>query len=150
MKYISVIAGIFGGELLIKNYVEKHYTEKTEKKMMQGHIILRKYHNQGACLNLGAKWPPLVAALSVLLTIVTLIVFVCSFGQRGNALLKTGLSFLLGGAFSNSFDRVKRKYVVDYFSFRTGFKPLDRVVFNLADFAILLGALTAAMASSAR
>ena len=70
-------------------------------------------------------------------------VFVCSLGQRGNRLLRLGLSLLLGGAFSNTYDRLKRRYVVDYLTFNVRWKPLRRVVFNLSDFCILIGALLA-------
>ena len=39
---------------------------------------------------------------------------VCAeLGMRGKKLLKAGLSLLLGGAFSNTYDRVMREYVVD-------------------------------------
>lgn len=54
---------------------------------------------------------------------------------------------LLGGAFSNTYDRCRRKYVVDYFSFGVKWKRLSRIVFNISDFGIILGALTAALAA---
>ncbi|MFR3251023.1 MAG: signal peptidase II [Eisenbergiella sp.] len=63
------------------------------------------------------------------LTLAVLILFLLSLGQKGNGLLKTGLAFLLGGAFSNTYDRLSRKYVVDYVSLRTGIGAVDRVVF---------------------
>ena len=46
---------------------------------------------------------------------------------------------ILGGAWSNVWDRITRKYVVDYFSFHTKCRKLERVVFNLADMFIFLG-----------
>ena len=59
--------------------------------------------------------------------------------MRGKKLLKAGLSLLLGGAFSNTYDRVMREYVVDYVSLKTGIAAIDRVVSNLADlFCILI------------
>ena len=59
----------------------------------------------------------------------------------GKKLLKAGLSLLLGGAFSNTYDRVMREYVVDYVSLKTGIAAIDRVVFNLADLCILIGTM---------
>ena len=53
--------------------------------------------------------------------------------------LKTGVGMILGGAWSNVWDRITRKYVVDYFSFHTKCRKLERVVFNLADMFIFLG-----------
>ena len=69
------------------------------------------------------------------------VAFVCSLGQKGNRLLRLGLSLLLGGAFSNTYDRLRRRYVVDYLTFNVRWKPLRRVVFNLSDFCIMIGAL---------
>ena len=58
-------------------------------------------------------------------------------------MLRVGLSLLLGGAFSNTYDRLKRKYVVDYVSFGVKWKKLRQVVFNISDFCIITGALLA-------
>lgn len=48
---------------------------------------------------------------------------------------------MLGGAFSNTYDRLVRKYVVDYVSFHVPLKGLKKVIFNIGDFCILIGAL---------
>lgn len=63
----------------------------------------------------------------------------------GNRLLRVGLALLLGGAFSNTYDRLKRKYVVDYLSFGVRWKGLRRIVFNVSDFCILIGAMLSAL-----
>lgn len=135
---------IFLGELLLKNYIESHLREGETRKSKLGFLWIRKYHNTGAFLNFGEKKRPLVAAVSVFFTLCILILFIVTLGNKGNFLLKTGLSLLLGGAFSNTYDRLKRKYVVDYFSFRIKWKPLGRIIFNLSDFCIMIGALITA------
>lgn len=145
MVYVLIAAAVFAVDLSIKNHVEKNRSMHEERPVMGGRVILRRYHNKGAFLNLGEKRSTLMRAVSVGLTAAMLVLFFCTFTQRGGRLLKTGLSFLLGGAFSNTYDRLRRRYVVDYFSFHTGFAPLDRVVFNLADFAIMIGALCVAL-----
>lgn len=157
--YFSLVAGIFFGDLWIKNRIEESETDKngnvveseTEgeapvpKTCLKGRILIRKYHNKGAMLNLGQGRSRTVAAVSVLLSAVMAAVFLCSLGQRGNGLLRAGLSLLLGGAFSNTYDRLRRQYVVDYLTFDIGWKPLRRVVFNLSDFCIMIGALLAVL-----
>ena len=60
-------------------------------------------------------------------------------GRREGLAEKLGLAVALGGAVSNTWDRMVRGYVVDYFSIR--WKGLKKVVFNLGDFFIFLGAL---------
>lgn len=145
MVYILIAAAVAAVDLLIKKHIEITKSMHGEKPLPGGRVILRRYHNKGAFLNLGEQKSVLMRALSVGLTAAVLVLFVCTLTQKGCRLLKTGLSLLLGGAFSNTYDRMYRKYVVDYFSFRTGIKAIDRVVFNLADFAIMTGALCAAL-----
>lgn len=148
MIYVLVAAAIFIGDLFIKNYVERKFPDQGEQKKIKGFLRLRKHHNKGAFLNAGERKRQAVAVLSVLLTILVTILFILSFGTKGNALLKTGLALLLGGAFSNTYDRQKRKYVVDYFSFGVKWKWLASIIFNISDFGIIIGALLAALSAA--
>ena len=54
---------------------------------------------------------------------------------------------MLGGAFSNTYDRLKRKYVVDYVSFPVKNEKIRNVVFNISDFCIMIGALLMVLGS---
>ncbi len=145
MGYLCIVALIFAGELGIKNYVENKRNAGEEKEICKGRILLRKYHNKGACMNLGEKKSNVVAGLSLVLTAALALVFLFTLTRHGNGWLKAGLSLLLGGAFSNTYDRLKRKYVVDYFSFGVKWAPLRAIVFNISDFCILIGALIIAI-----
>lgn len=147
MRYFLIVLGIFTAELGIKNRVEKNGEQGKEKTVAGGLLLLKKYHNDGAFLNFGQKRKIWVAVWSVLLTAVLSILFVLSFGTHGGKALKTGLSLLLGGAFSNTYDRLKRSYVVDYFSFGVKWKPLRNIVFNLSDFCIIIGSLVAVLSA---
>ena len=51
---------------------------------------------------------------------------------------KGGYALVLAGGLSNLYDRLRRGYVVDYFSIQAGF--LKKVVFNLGDLFIMAGA----------
>ena len=55
--------------------------------------------------------------ISVLLAALLTVLYVITLGHAGKGLLKWGLTLLLGGAYTNTYDRVARKYVVDYVSF---------------------------------
>lgn len=146
MIFILIILFIFGLELFIKNKIEAEKELGSAQSCFFNRITITKYHNKGAFLNLGDKKRRLMAAISVGLTVAVTVFFILTLGQRGNVLLKTGLALLLGGAFSNTYDRMKRKYVVDYFRFRTKWKRINAVIFNIADFCIMIGALMAAIA----
>ena len=140
MQYLAVILGIFGLELGIKNHIEKEKLEGQEEKKCRGMLLIRKHHNRGAFLNAGEKRQKLIAVISVLLTIFATIFFIITLGNSGSGFLKWGLTLLLGGAYSNTYDRLKRKYVVDYVSFNVPFKWLRRIIFNIGDFCIMIGA----------
>ena len=142
---IGIIVTIFFGDLWIKNYIEKHIAVGSEQKKLSGFLLIRRHHNKGMTLNFGEKKRPLVAVLSVVLVALMLVLFVLSLGQHGNHLLRIGLSLMLGGGFSNTYDRLKRKYVVDYVSFNVKWKGLRKVVFNCSDFCIITGALLIAL-----
>lgn len=141
MRYILTILTIFIGEFFWKNHVEKNIPEGGSKKVLHDTVILTKYHNRGAALNTGEKRPEIVKWISLVLTAVAAVLFLGSFGLAGRGMLKTGLSFLLGGAFSNTYDRLKRGYVVDYFRFNVPVKRIRNLIFNVSDFCIIIGAL---------
>lgn len=134
-------AGIFVLDLFLKNRIERKLEEGEIKPFCKGRLLIRKYHNTGAFLDLGAKKQGAVACLSLLLTLCMTMVFLSTFTFRGNSTLKAGLAFLLGGAYSNTYDRLVRKYVVDYISFPVRNPRIRRIVFNISDFCILIGAL---------
>lgn len=141
---IGIIASVFAADYWIKNRIEAD--GNLPRTICGGRILLQRFHNRGAALNLGQKRQKLVAAVSVTLTLLVFALLIISFGKRGNALLKLSLSLLLGGAFSNTYDRLKRRYVVDYISFQARWKRLTGIVFNLSDFCIMAGALAACLA----
>jgi signal peptidase II len=142
---ILLVFLIFFGDLWIKERVEREMPMGQEKELLGGRLLLRRHHNRGAMLNLGQGRRSFVAALSLTLTVLIAVLFVVSLGHRGNRLLRVGLALLLGGAFSNTYDRLKRKYVVDYLSFGVRWKGLRRIVFNVSDFCILIGAMLSAL-----
>ncbi len=145
MLYVIIAAAIFLADYGIKEWVERHGEMGKEREILHGRLLLRKYHNRGALLDMGAARSGLVAVLSLLLTLSLTLVFLMTFGVRGGRLMKTGLSFLLGGAYSNTYDRLRRRYVVDYVSFPLRNPALRSIVYNLSDFCILIGALCMAL-----
>ena len=143
--FVSIIMLIFFGDLWIKNYIEQNIGDNQTQEKLGGLLLIRKHHNKGAVLNVGEQRRPVVAGISVFLTVLALILFVFSLGKHGNNILRMGLALLLGGAFSNTYDRLKRKYVVDYVSFGVKWKKLRGIVFNISDFGIIIGALLTAL-----
>lgn len=139
---LSVI--IFIGELFIKNDRE---CNKEKHDYFGGNVRITTSHNYGAFLNAGDKKPIIVKTISVALSFVLTIVFISTFTKRGRKELRTALALLLGGAYSNTYDRVRRGYVVDYLQFPKLPKNMKHVVYNISDFCILIGALFLCMKS---
>lgn len=145
----SILAmAVFVIDLLIKNYIERTGNEGEEKDLLGGRLLLRKYHNRGAFLNLGQRKRGFMTALSLVLTLGVTVLFLSTFTCRGSGMLKIGLAFLLGGAYSNTYDRLMRKYVVDYVSFPVKNKKIRNIVFNISDFCIAVGALLMTIGSA--
>jgi signal peptidase II len=142
MFNVLLPAAIAGTDSLIKKQREEN---DTVYEYLDGKIKIVTFHNKGAFLGGGKKKPVLVAFMSVVFTAIVATVFILTLTKRGLNMLKFGLGLLLGGAFSNTYDRIKKGYVTDYMVFEHAPGFLKNVVFNLSDFAIIIGALISAL-----
>jgi signal peptidase II len=140
MIYLLIAGGIFVVDFVVKYLVEILAKEKERIPFAGDRMYLTKHHNKGAALNFGQARNDIVRFISLGLSAVCLLVFVFTLGQKGKRLLKLGLSFLLGGAFCNTYDRMVRGYVVDYVGFAVENKRFSNIIFNLSDFGIMIGA----------
>ena len=148
--FAALAFGIFMLDLLVKNHIEKNMEEGEEKPFCEGRLLIKRYHNKGAFLDIGEGKQRVVAMLSLGLTLFMTVIFLSTFSFRGNSALKAGLALLLGGAYSNTYDRLARTYVVDYVSFPVKNRRLRGIVFNISDFCIIIGALLLALGEAKR
>ncbi|QHQ60708.1 signal peptidase II [Anaerocolumna sedimenticola] len=135
MIYILIVALIFITEYKIKKYIEENKEMHKKEEILNGNIILERYHNKGAMLNFMEDKVELVKKITVALVGVLILLFAMLLPKKGNRVLKFALALILGGALSNVHDRLIRGYVVDYFSF----KFLKKIIFNISDICIFLG-----------
>ena len=143
MIYVLIVVAIVYVESKIKSYIEKNKNYGVEEEILNGKIIINKYHNSGMFLNFLDNKKELVKFLSFATLGALSMVFALVIPKKRSKLLKFGFSLMLGGAISNVMDRFKRGYVVDYFSFR----KIKNIVFNLADICIFIGSILIAIAS---
>ena len=141
MFYFGMIAGIFGLDFIIKKMVDKKLALGEKKTYAKGKIILQKYYNKGFALDKFEKYPKLVAYGSGLVCSLLIVKFCILLFQKGKKGRKTALAMMIGGAASNIYDRFRKQHVIDYVRFGVKWKPLRKIVFNLSDFSIFLGAL---------
>lgn len=83
------------------------------------------------------EYPKLVELIPVCTLSAVAGVWAYVIGKKGRVLEKTALTLVLAGGASNLYDRIRRGYVVDYFSIQ--WKQLKKVVFNLGDIFIFAG-----------
>ena len=141
IEEILIAPAIFAADGIIKKKLEKDDTLVLPKEVCSGRIMIRKFHNGGAAFSSGRK-NKAVTVISSIFSVIMTIMFFAPFSQNGSKLMRTGLSLMLGGAYSNTYDRLKRGYVVDYLSFKNSHsKYLSGIVYNISDFCIAAGAL---------
>lgn len=136
-----IIVTVAGVDLGVKQYIEKHVKSNEERNILQKRGILRKVHNKGMIMNRLERYPLFVQLASVFALGIMMLWQAFLLKKPGCRMEKTGVALMLGGAVSNTYDRVKRRYVVDYLAIRTPHKKLTDITFNLADLAIVGGAL---------
>lgn len=143
MGILSLLTGavVAGTDLGIKKYTEEQIKDGEERRIWKGKGIYRKVHNKGLMLNRLDSRPKLVKGVSAA---ALGILFYCDhllLKEPGHKLAKFGTALMLGGAVGNTYDRLKRGYVVDYLSLKTKNKKLSDITFNLSDVALFAGAI---------
>ena len=138
MPYIMTLVSLFAADSAMKSWIEKTDTvsESQERAVFQG-VAFKRYHSRGAMVKRWEERQQFVAVLSLVFSAFVTGIFAVTLGMKGKRLLKTGLALILGGAYSNTYDRLRRKYVVDYITF----PKISTIVFNLSDFGIMIGAM---------
>ena len=137
IPYLVTIAGIFIGDQWIKEYIEDNELLNGKRVILDGKITITKHHNKGAVLNFMEQKPKIILGVACVTFAYVISLLRQVLMEEGNIFTKLGLSFVTGGGLSNLYDRVKRGYVVDYFTVNYG--KLKKVIFNLADICIFIG-----------
>lgn len=143
---ITVILALI--DIVLKSSVENALTTKEERYVFKEKVILRKVYNKGFSMNLLEDKPEVVkytsAYTAVLLTIYQLLTLI----RKECPVKKIGLSLMSAGAWSNTFDRWFRGYVIDYIGVPSEDKRVEEFTFNMADVLIVLGGILVVCASA--
>jgi signal peptidase II len=116
-----------------KMIVQKFLTEGATIPVWPPFFYLTYVHNPGIAFGLFPNQGTLLAVMVVMVIIAAAAVHILL--TQSHPMIKVGLGLLLGGALGNIIDRLRIGQVIDFLDFR--FWP----VFNLADVAIVCGAL---------
>ena len=141
------MAGIlFLLDQMMKEYAEGRLRSGEQHDILNGKVVLRKAYNKGFMLNWCEGSPELVQKVSVIAGVLLLAYYWLCL-KRGTVIRKVGMAMLVGGAWSNTYDRLIRGHVIDYFGFRTKNEQISKVTFNLGDMFIFGGNLLVTLAS---
>ena len=133
--------GIAATDLFFKNKFDKELDDTENREIKKGIFLIRRHHNRGAMFNLAQKYPQEVTGVSVFSAILNFLALAVTVPKRGRVLEKAGFSLMLGGAISNTYDRVKKKYVMDYVSLDVKPEKIRNIVFNISDVSLLFGVI---------
>lgn len=140
MIWAAFIVALAVGDGAVKKWAEKHLVASPAKEILHGKILLRKLHNPGFALQKGEKFPWIVKIVPMVIWVIGMGCYVLLIRVPGHMIEKIAGALCLGGGASNLWDRWKKGYVTDYFSFHVKWEKLKRIVFNLSDLFIFLGA----------
>ncbi len=140
MALILLIMIVVLVDLAVKSAIEGADPKDFPKELdcAGGFITLHQSRNEGLPMGALKDKPELVKLIPLVVLSAVAGIFLWLFPRKGHAAEKVGTALVLGGGLSNLYDRIKRGYVVDYFSVRI--EKLKKLVFNLGDIAIFLGA----------
>lgn len=137
--YAGIIAALSSLDLGLKWLIEQEKPEDFPKPLSHtnGTILLYRNHNAGFPFGFLEEHGELVRMIPLAIISGLFGYLAAMLPQKGKRVQKIGIAIILGGAISNLYDRVVRRYVVDYFSIQCG--KLKKVVFNLGDIFVFLG-----------
>ena len=130
--YIMVVILFLVTDRLLKSLAVNDYFEKTFK--LVGNLLVINYtknYQLAFSLPFNSSW----AVILIIIIIIALLYYFVSLLYR-NSFIEAGiLLFIISGAASNLYDRLKYGYVIDYLDLKYF------TVFNLADVMIVSGIL---------
>ena len=122
----------------------RHHLEHTEQKKtryLNGRVVRTALYNRGSAFGLLPLGRCALAVVSAAVMVLSLPLW-----RRS----RLGCALLLGGGSSNLYERLSGRGVFDYIQFPKAPGRLKKYVFNLADFAIFLGAVCISLASGGK
>ena len=138
---IGTVLGLTVFDLAVKSEIEQKLKLGEERTISNTNVVVRNVHNEGLCLGTCRKNPKFVKISSLVVTGILSIYHLISLRQKTEIMKKIGISFVLGGAWSNTIDRWVHGYVVDYIGFSMKNEKISRITYNLGDFFIMIGSI---------
>jgi signal peptidase II len=145
-----IFAATIGCDRVTKHLAVTTLAGGGDQSMLADTVRLTYAENTGAFLGLGASWPPVVrrTLLTFGNTVLLLGLVAAAMRHRLAGLSAAGLALFVAGGASNLADRIVDGRVVDFLN--VGIGPVRTGIFNVADVAIMAGALLVVLAYGRR
>ena len=141
MIFIGIIGAVFLIDYFVKQQAEQELDSQEVKEVAKGNLRLQKLYNRGIAFG----WFKGKENITIVATAMAIGAMITSFlaiaFKTGKGLSKLGYALIIGGGLNNLYERFTKGYVTDYFSFNVKWDKLKRLVFNISDMFILIGAL---------
>jgi len=147
---VVAVLGTIGCDRVTKHIATSMLADMPSRSYLADTVRLGYVENRGGFLSLGANLSPKVRAVvftgatGLMLVAVT----VLAIRDRRRGWPAIGLALFVAGGASNWIDRVLRGSVVDFMN--VGIGPVRTGVFNVADIAIMCGAMIVVFAGCRR
>ncbi len=147
LRWVALMAAALatiGCDRATKHVATAVLAGEPDRSYLADTVRLGYAENTGGFLSLGADWPKAarIAVFTVATGFALLAFVVVAIRERFAALSTVGLVLFVAGGSSNWIDRVLHGRVVDFLNLGIG--PIRTGVFNVADVAIMAGALLVA------
>jgi signal peptidase II len=142
----KVLAGLLllvtiGCDRVTKHIATDQLSDGSGHSFLYDTLRLQYAENTGAFLSLGANLPTQVrtALLTVGVAVLLIVVAALAIMRRWKGMSLAGVALMWAGGVSNLIDRATQGHVVDFIN--VGIGPLRTGIFNIADVAVMMGAI---------
>lgn len=141
MIWNLLTAGICGLDYYVKEKVNTKISPGTRKEIAGGKLLLRNCHNDAMIFGtLKGKDKDTIKDASTMVLGGVIWEYFRNLQNDDSRAARLGLSMALGGGLNNYMERRKKGYVTDYISLNVGDKRIRKIVFNISDLFIFVGA----------
>ena len=140
MIFIGIIGAVFLIDYFVKKRAEEELDSQKVEEVANGKIALQKLHNPGIVFGWFKGKTNITVVATAMAMGAMIFAFLDILFKSGKKLSKLGYALIIGGGLNNLYERCVKGYVTDYFSFNVKWEKLRRLVFNISDMFILIGA----------
>jgi signal peptidase II len=136
---IAILAATIFLDQITKSWAQSNLKGHEGTDYWSGLFRFEYAENPGAFLGLGGGLSPVLRFWIFTVLVAVFLVFACVslFKSQSDRSQQLGLALLVGGGLGNLWDRLLYQRVVDFMNM--GFGSLRTGIFNVADFAIVVG-----------